>query len=164
MQTEKREAIILIGVGSNIEPEKNLLRGIQLLAQDCQILQISRVWSTPAVGTNGPDFLNAAVLVQSNLSADELKNQVLRPIEAQLGRQRSADKNAPRPLDLDVLVHGKSILDTEIWTQAHIAVPAAELLPALTHPQTGGQLQDYAQQLEKGQAIRKINGIFDRTR
>ncbi len=81
------------------------------------------------MGTTGPDFLNLALLVTTSLEAGELKEKVLRPLEAQLGRLRSADKNAPRPIDLDIIIFDDLLLDPNLLLYAHRAVPVAEILP-----------------------------------
>ena len=62
------------------------------------------MWETPPVGSRGSNFLNAALLIRTTLTSGLLKSLVLRPIEIQMGRVRTANKNAPRPIDLDILV------------------------------------------------------------
>ncbi len=63
--------------------------------------------------TDQPNFLNAAVLIETDLTAAELKEQVLQVIERELGRVRTADKNAPRTIDLDIALFGDQVLMTE---------------------------------------------------
>ncbi|MBN1666394.1 MAG: 2-amino-4-hydroxy-6-hydroxymethyldihydropteridine diphosphokinase [Anaerolineales bacterium] len=158
---DKRPTVnCLIALGSNIDPQENLPKGIHLLGQSVEIIQTSQAWQTPAVGTSGPDFLNAAVLVNTNLTAEQLRNRVLRPIETVLGRVRSADKYAPRPLDLDIVVYENRVLDPDLWTQAHVAVPAAELCPELLHPQNGLNLKQHARNLAADKRIQPIPGIL----
>jgi len=60
-------------LGSNINPEKNLPLAVSHLKQKVKILRFSRVWQTPAVGSWGPDFLNAAIEIKTGLSKEELK-------------------------------------------------------------------------------------------
>jgi 2-amino-4-hydroxy-6-hydroxymethyldihydropteridine diphosphokinase len=126
----KQKQIIIL-MGSNIQPEVNLVQALDLLENHLRFTQISRVWESPAVGCAGPDFLNAAVLAFSPLRPNHLKRGILRPLEAQLGRVRSSDKYAPRPIDLDIAVWGKRTLDENIWRYAFAAAPVAELLPDL---------------------------------
>src|SRR5574337_356894 len=94
---------IHLSIGSNIAPEYHLRRGIALLREHGKVERISTVWESHAVGTQGPNFLNACALLLSTSSTAELKAGVLRPIEAALGRVWSEDKNAPRTIDLDIV-------------------------------------------------------------
>jgi 2-amino-4-hydroxy-6-hydroxymethyldihydropteridine diphosphokinase len=133
-------------VGSNIQAEENLRLALQRLQERVMILRTSSVWKTAAVGSDGPDFLNLAVLVATPLTAAELKIQVLRPLEAGIGRVRTADKNAARPIDLDIIVFDGVTLDRTLWEHAHRAVPVADLLPELRSSR-GETLQQAAQRL-----------------
>jgi len=136
-----------LGLGSNIEPEKNLPRSIGLLRQYVSIYAFSALWETPSVGEAGPNFLNGVVRIGSHLQPEELKLQVLRPVEAQLGRVRTSDKYAPRPIDIDILVVNGSVYTEDVWRYAYLAVPLAELFPDLTHPKSGKSLAEVAKQL-----------------
>lgn len=138
---------VYLGLGSNISPEKNIPKAIKLLKEAVQVTAVSKVWETLAVGTEGPNFLNAAIAIQTELSPEQLKKGVARKIEDQLGRVRTEDKNAPRPIDLDILIYDHKLFDPQIWTQVHLAVPLAELIPSYIHPETGETLVQTAQQL-----------------
>jgi 2-amino-4-hydroxy-6-hydroxymethyldihydropteridine diphosphokinase len=116
-------------LGSNIQPERNLPLAIDLLQNRLTILRISSVWETSPIGSNGPNFLNAALLAQTCFEQKTLKLQILIPLESKMGRVRSADKNAPRPIDLDIILFDGLILDSTIWLFAHRAVPIAEIQP-----------------------------------
>ena len=142
-----------ISIGSNIEPEKNMSRGLELLAGLCEITEVSPVYVTKPVGsTDQPAFLNAAVIVNTPLSASALKQDVLLPIENKLKRVRVEDKFAPRTLDLDIVlfdydvidVNGRHIPDPDILRYAHIAVPLADVAPYYVHPETGQALNEIA--------------------
>jgi 2-amino-4-hydroxy-6-hydroxymethyldihydropteridine diphosphokinase len=140
-------------LGSNIQPERNLPQAVHLLGQDLLILQVSSVWETPAVGSTGPDFLNAALLAGTSLDEKNLKDQILRPLEARLGRIRSADKNAPRTIDLDLIIFDGRLLDPTLWRHAHRAVPVAEVLPGFTD-EGGKTLRETAARLASSSSIR----------
>ncbi len=118
-------------LGSNIRPEVHLPLAIELLRESVEIRRASSVWETPPVGSEGANFLNAAILVDTPLDAVALKEQVLTPLEARLGRVRTADKNAARTIDLDLVVFNGVLLDPSLWEHAFRAVPMAELLPGL---------------------------------
>lgn len=127
MMVSQHQACLLLG--SNIQPERNLPLAIDQLQKHLTILRISSVWETPPVGSAGPSFLNAALLAQTPLKQKTLKLQILTPLEAKMDRLRSADKNAPRPIDLDIILFDGLILDPTLWLFAHRAVPMAEIQP-----------------------------------
>ena len=99
------------------------------------LLAISSAWKSALVGSSDPDFLNAAAKFASHLSAEELKNEVEQPIEKELGRVRSADRFAPRTIDLDIVIFDDKELDPDIWNFAYLALPLSEILPDHRHLQ-----------------------------
>ena len=133
-------------LGSNIQPEKNLPLAVNLLQKQLTILQTSSVWESKAVGSDGANILNAAMLALTSLEAKILKEQVLRPLEAQLGRVRTSDKNAPRTIDIDILLFDEQLLAPDLWQYAFRAVPMAEILPDY-QSKTGEFLKDAAVRL-----------------
>ena len=161
MTALEHQACLLLG--SNIQPEKNLPLGLNLLRHKVTIVRLSSVWETPSVGSSGPDFLNLAVLITTPLKASELKAQVLNPLEIQLGRVRSANKNAPRTFDVDIILFDGRLLDQNLWSYAHRAVPVAEILP--DYPSSRGDtLKDVASELAKTIHIHLWpNVLVDRT-
>jgi 2-amino-4-hydroxy-6-hydroxymethyldihydropteridine diphosphokinase len=142
-------------LGSNIEPERNLSMAVQRLQVLLIVDRVSHAWETPAVGSDGPNFLNAALLVRTDLAPQELKEQVLRPLETELGRVRSADKNSPRTIDIDVILWDDQVLDEMIWHLAHVAVPAEEVWPQPLPGPGGETLVQVAARLERTTPIRK---------
>lgn len=143
-----------ISLGSNIHPVENLKAAVGELAKRGRLLKASQVWESPPAGfADQPNFLNAAVLLETPLSAIELKQTVLRPIEDQLHRVRDPrNVNAPRTIDLDLSIFitpGECfVLDEDILTRNFVAVPLAEILPDLNHPETGQTLVEIAAGLE----------------
>jgi 2-amino-4-hydroxy-6-hydroxymethyldihydropteridine diphosphokinase len=97
-----------------------------------------------------PNFLNMAVCIHTALSPAELKQDVLSPLERSLGRVRTADKYAPRTMDLDLTVYDGEVLDSELWRRLYLALCFAELLPDLRHPETGETLAETAERLKQG--------------
>ena len=136
-----------LSLGSNINPVENLRKAVALLRMVGQVTQISSIWETEAVGSKGPNFLNTGLVYETPYSQVTLKDLVLHRIEVQLGRVRSADKNAPRPIDLDIVVFDGQVIDSELWSRLHIARPFAEIIPELVNPVTGLSLKDIADQL-----------------
>ncbi len=121
------QACILLG--SNIEPEVNLPRAVELLQEKLIVLQASSIWESASVDCCYPDYLNMAILVETTLEAKQLKEQLLRPLEARMGRVRTEDKNAARTIDFDIILFDGVLADPTLWQYAHRAIPVSELLP-----------------------------------
>ena len=130
-------------LGSNIEPENNIPKAMDLLKQKVTILRVSSVWESASMDCCYPDFLNLAVLVSTPLEAKQLKEQVLRPLEAQMGRVRTEDKNASRPIDFDIVLFDGESYDPELWQHVHRAMPVSEIFPDYRSAE-GDQLSDTA--------------------
>lgn len=154
--------LAFIALGSNVEPEANLPRAARRLLEIGRLRSVSMVYQNPAVGpAPAPDFLNAAVLIETDLSASQIRER-LRRIEADLGRVRTADKYAPRAIDLDLVLLGTQVIsgpeitlpDPDLLTRPHLAVPVAELAPGFLHPVTGGRLASIAERLRPGVDLR----------
>lgn len=148
---------VLITMGSNIARETNLPRALETLASlpELRVLAVSPVYETPPVGPEPqPAYYNAAALIETDLTPTALR-AVLRTIEAGLGRVRSADKFAPRPIDLDIAffgdrvfdLEGRHIPDPDVLRFPHLAVPLADIAPAWRHPETGQTLAEIVAQL-----------------
>jgi len=155
---------VFIAVGSNINPEYNIREAVQRLASRCRVLAVSPVYETAPVGkTDQPNFLNAAALIETDLTAAELKTQVLQVIERELGRVRTEELNAPRTIDLDIALFGDQVLDVrsrhipdpDISKYPHIAVPLADLAPQQLHPETSQTLLEIAQGLPASGLVRR---------
>jgi 2-amino-4-hydroxy-6-hydroxymethyldihydropteridine diphosphokinase len=140
---------VYLSLGSNIAAEVNLPRSVHLLKKHVTINEISSVWETISVGTTGPNFLNAVVACEVIQTINDLKEKVLQPIENQLGRVRLANKNAPRTIDLDILIYNDLLIEKRIWELIYLAVPLAELIPDYLNPETGEKLILTAEKLKK---------------
>ena len=127
---------VFLSLGSNIEPETNLPRAIELLAEHGKVLKLSRAWESAAVGSDGPNFLNACALFLTSLTLTKLKDQVIHPIETELGRKRTADKYAPRTIDIDVVLFDDQSCHDKFWNLAFVVIPLAEINPQLQNPVT----------------------------
>jgi 2-amino-4-hydroxy-6-hydroxymethyldihydropteridine diphosphokinase len=144
MSTTLHQACVLLG--SNIEPEVNIPRAMDLLQVKVSILKVSSIWESASVNCCYPDFLNMAASISTSLGATELKSQILRPLEAQMGRVRTADKNASRTIDIDIILFDGKVLDPDLWQHVHRAAPVAELFPD-TVSESGERLKDTAKRL-----------------
>ena len=148
---------VFIGVGSNIEPAENVKRALQLLASNVGIVGFSTVYSTQAEGrSDQPSYYNCVVEIETEVPPKELKNTILRKIEAELGRKRMRDKNAPRTIDLDLILYGDLVQktndlvlpDPQIPTRPFLAIPLFELEPDLILPGVGLPIKKVAAQLK----------------
>jgi 2-amino-4-hydroxy-6-hydroxymethyldihydropteridine diphosphokinase len=135
-------------LGSNIDPEENIRRAVDLLREHTSVIALSRCWESEAIGSSGPNFLNTAACIETPLDPAALKEQVLARVEQQLGRVRTADKNAPRTIDLDITIFDGQVLDKHLWDRAYLALTIAELLPDLCHPESGESLPQVAARLQ----------------
>jgi len=144
---------VYLSIGSNIEPEKNIPKALELMVgtDDLELLRISTFYITSPLGR--PDQLpyrNGAVKLRFAHQLQQLKFDILRPIEEGLGRERTCDTYAPRPIDLDILLFDTIVQDTDelkipdpdIRTRAFVAIPLVELAPNLVLPDTGELLAD----------------------
>ena len=152
-KTNSEPIQVLIGLGSNLNPEKNIPEALHFLGTYVAICNFSSIYQSQAVGSSGPDFLNSAVLIETDSTLELLRKNILSPIEDQLDRIRSTDKYMDRTIDLDVLIYNQTVTDPELWTQVHIAVPAAEILPDFRNPETGEKISQAANRLLPGTNI-----------
>jgi 2-amino-4-hydroxy-6-hydroxymethyldihydropteridine diphosphokinase len=150
MSVRLHHACVLLG--SNIEPELNIPRAVELLQGKVTIQKVSSVWESASVNCCYPDFLNIAAVLTTGLSVDELKWQILRPLEAQMGRVRTEDKNASRTIDIDIILYDGEVMDPDLWLQVHRAAPVAELFPD-TVSDNGEPLKDTARRLAEATPI-----------
>lgn len=129
---------VYLSLGSNIRPEHNIPRALELLSEELNLIQTSSAWCTAPVGTPGPKFVNLAVQVSTALDCADLKTHVLQRIESQLGRIRGADKFAPRTIDIDIILFDEDLIENDLAVTPYLVLPLAELLPSYIPP--GGKL------------------------
>lgn len=149
-----KNKIVCVELGGNIRPESYLPRAANALRARFDVLGTSQVWETPPVGCEGcENFLNAALLIRTDLNPNELKI-IFQDIEASLDRVRTEDKFAPRTIDLDILIYDEVLIETELWDHAHLAVPVAELLPDFSNKDSGKLLSEVAGLMQIVQTIK----------
>ena len=148
-------AIILIG--SNLHPQENIKKCLLLLMDRVTLTDRSQIWKTKSFGSEGPDFLNLALKVNTDLHEKQLKAKILRKIESKLGRVRLSDKNAPRTIDMDIVIFNNKVLDNEIWEKIYIALPVSELEPNLLDPISKKKLKEIAIELKSSEQVELYN-------
>ena len=122
---------VVIALGSNIEPERNMERARAILSREHELVrEAPAVRTTPRDFTDQPDFLNGAALIRTPLSRSELK-QRLRAVESELGRVRGGHRQGPRTIDLDIVVWNGRVLDTHVYSWDFLRDAVRELLPDL---------------------------------
>jgi len=148
-----------VAIGANLGDAKaaveQAMEALDGLAQTRVVARSSLYRSAPFEAT-GPDFFNAVVALETELEPLALLAELQR-LEHQAGRERPY-RNAPRTLDLDLLLHGAAVLDTPTLTLPHprmlqrafVLLPLAELAPDRVTPQ---QIEAVA-----GQAIERVQG------
>ena len=152
---------VFVGVGTNINPENNVLRGLDLLMQRVSVGAASSFYWSEAIGKDGevvsqPPFLNGVLQLSTGLTAMQLKYEVLRPVEEMLGRVRIADRFSDRPLDLDILLFENQVVagpelqipDRDIWKRAFVALPLLEVAGNICLPGCDDLLGDVVHTLD----------------
>jgi 2-amino-4-hydroxy-6-hydroxymethyldihydropteridine diphosphokinase len=99
---------IYLGIGSNIEPRKNISAGLESLERLFSKLEISPTYLAPPFGFEGDDFHNLVVSAETDLSIEQVV-KVLRQIEFDHGRPEQAEKFSSRSLDIDLLLYGNYV-------------------------------------------------------
>ncbi len=137
-------AVVYLGLGSNVGDRlANLRRAAARLHAEVMLTQVSSVYETEPVGyARQPWFLNAVLEGDTELKPLELLRFAL-DIESALGRARSFP-NAPRTLDIDILLYGERKIATPALTIPHPRLtergfalcPLTEIAPHLEHPVT----------------------------
>ncbi|WP_410497607.1 2-amino-4-hydroxy-6-hydroxymethyldihydropteridine diphosphokinase [Chitinibacter sp. S2-10] len=136
-----------IALGANLgDPSAQLRDALHLIAAlpQTQLLASSSFYASAPVGyADQPDFVNAVCAVETELTAADLLAALL-ALELQQGRERSF-KNAPRTLDLDVVLYGDQIIDLpqlkiphpRMHLRAFVLLPLLEIAPDIQIPQLG---------------------------
>lgn len=127
-----------IGLGGNLDGAKNsLLVAVKTIIEELSIkdFRLSSLYLTEPIDSSGPDYFNAVLEVETEVGADKLLDYLLK-LEKKLGRVRPKGvHNAPRIIDLDLLVYGNERSNTDflvlphprIYQRAFVLVPLSEL-------------------------------------
>ncbi len=123
----------LVGIGSNIEPERWLPYAARKFLARFRRLLFSHLYRSPAVGMDAPPFVNACVRILDAPPLDALKAE-LRAWEAEAGRNEAMRGFRPRTLDLDVLAYDGEMLGSDLKRYAHAWLPARDVWPEMAIP------------------------------
>jgi len=148
--------IVYLGFGTNLgDREANLRQALRALRDVARIDAISSIYLSEPVGyRDQPDFWNLVVRVETELEPVELL-AMLKGIERDLGR-RVSFRNAPRTLDIDILLYDDVVVDAPGLTIPHprmlerafVLKPLLELDPELRFPGSGIVLKEHLQRAE----------------
>jgi 2-amino-4-hydroxy-6-hydroxymethyldihydropteridine diphosphokinase len=150
-------AVVYLGLGSNIDAEKNLRLAVTELRRLFGEVAVSPVYRSAALGFEGPDFLNLVVALGTEMSPLELIEHIER-IHAMAGRKRGPDRYSSRPLDIDLLLYGNTV-DPEpplrlprrdILEHSFVLRPLADIAPDAVHPVTGRTIGDHWREVDRG--------------
>ena len=147
-----------VGIGANLgDAPATVEAAIDRLAAlpGTRLVARSSLWRSAPIDSSGPDYVNAVAAIDTALDARALLGALL-AIERDFGRERPY-RNAPRTLDLDLLLHGDAIIDEpglivphpRMHERAFVLAPLAEIAPRLSIPRRGavtGWLQRHADQ------------------
>lgn len=138
-----------LSLGSNQQAEANLRAAAAALRERFGDVLFSPVYRTPAVGFEGPDFLNAAAVIETTLDPFEL-NDWLHALEDCMGRDRSGPRFSSRPIDVDIVFYDQRVLkgpgNLELprpeLRHAFVLKPLADIAPGYRVPGDGRTLAE----------------------
>ena len=130
-----------LSLGSNVEPEKHLRAAVRELRARFGDVVVSPAYRFPAVGFDGPDFINLAAGIDTDLGAAVLDDW-LHGLEDRHGRRRDVPRFSSRTLDVDIVLFGDQVLkgpgNLEIprpeIKYAFVLKPLADIAPDVAHP------------------------------
>jgi 2-amino-4-hydroxy-6-hydroxymethyldihydropteridine diphosphokinase len=155
---EHTSVYLLLGTNTNCN---NLRLAAERLRPICSVITASSVYRTAAQGeAGGADYFNQVIQLTTGFATTDFK-AALRQIEAEIGRVRGTQEVA---IDLDILLWGDGVFSygekpwrvpaPDILRYAHAAVPLAEIVPDLRHPETGETMAAIAARLGDVEIIR----------
>ena len=156
---------IFVGIGSNIDREKNIKSCVSILKDVYGDMMISPVYETESMGFDGPNFYNLVSCFETNQIVYELKN-TLNEIENDHGRHFNETKLSSRTLDIDILYYDDLVLSDdkiqiprkEICEYDFVLKPLVDLVPDFIHPTRNISHKDMMNNIKiKKQIISTIN-------
>ena len=135
---ERPEVLAYVALGANLgDAQASVLAAIQAIARlpDTRLIASSSLYRTAPFAATGPDFVNAVVAISTRLNVHALLSH-LQQLETGAGRRRPY-RNAPRTLDLDILLYGDAgiasptlqVPHPRMGGRAFVLVPLAEIAP-----------------------------------
>jgi len=154
---------VYLGLGSNMgSRQDNLDKALGFLSHRLQVERVSSVYETEPIGNiEQPRFLNLVCQVNTNLAPLALLT-LAKGIESKLGRVPSKP-DAPRPIDIDILLYGDQIIKNprlviphpRLAERAFVLIPLAEIAPDLVHPVSGKTIEELLEAVTEKQGVFK---------
>jgi len=134
-------ALAALSLGSNQEPVQYLRAAVASLCVEFERMWLSPAYRFPAVGFDGPDFVNAAAVIETGLDPWALSDW-LRTLEDVHGRDRSGPRFGNRTLDIDIVLFDEQIIEGQRTLRiprdelrhAFVLKPLADIAPDMRHP------------------------------
>ncbi len=138
-----------LSLGSNIDADAHLRRAVVELRDRFGPLVLSTFYRTPALGFDGPDFINAAAIIDTDMAPESL-DAWLHALEDAHGRRRDGPRFSDRPLDIDLVFYddvvmkgpGHLELPRPELQHAFVLKPLADIAPAFRDPVDGRTLAE----------------------
>ena len=157
-------AIVYLGLGTNLGDRiANLKAAVDALARVGEVDALSRVYETaPLYVTDQPPFLNMAVRARTDLAPHDLLAR-LKGMEDELGRVASV-RYGPRLIDLDILLYGDAVVNSEVLVVPHprlperrfALAPLADVAATVVHPQAGRTVAQLLSELPGDDDVRVV--------
>jgi 2-amino-4-hydroxy-6-hydroxymethyldihydropteridine diphosphokinase len=135
-------ADVYLALGANVgDPAANIEKAVKLIGDVMHDVKQAPIYRTKPVGyTDQPDFLNTAVMGQTDLSPEDLL-KAIKDVERRIGRQQRF-RWGPREIDIDIIFYGDRVIDTPKLTIPHsrfrerdfVLRPIADLNPQKIDP------------------------------
>lgn len=142
-------ARVYISIGSNIDPQQNIVSAVEVLRQQHNTILLSPVYQSAAVGFEGDEFLNLVAGIDTPLTLEEIKKGLM-ALEKKFGRKDSHKGFQSRTLDLDLLLYNDVVRHddqfdlprAEIKQYAFVLKPLSDIAPDTLHPESGQSLSE----------------------
>ena len=152
---------VFLGIGSNLESEKNINSCINYFRASFKDCIISPIYQSPSFGFAGNDFYNLVIAITTHFELYKFKQWIMQ-LEDMHGRDRSQHRYSNRTLDIDILLYNDVQVETqelilprpELLRQDYILKPMVDIAASLLHPLTRKSFLFHWQQMQNNQEIK----------
>ncbi len=156
-----------LGLGSNLgDRELNIISALNDIRHFSKVERVSKIYKTEPVDCPvGGEFLNCAAKITTEMAPDKLL-EMLKDVEHRIGGKREG-RNMPRKIDLDILLYGDVVLESEGLKVPHprmgvrlfVLIPLADIAAEVKHPVTGKTIAEMRDELLKSSkhSVKRLN-------